>query len=424
MKHTEHNAFLKEALDTLNRIYKDNKHLTELRWFFETSYARFNGDCLNAKKPQVIVLGDDIPAEILYAVCDNPFYVLGGSLEAAHWADELTPRDTDPFSRSSLGWLINPEFDITGNALIVTAVSSDSRRKLISVLQSAGKNVAALDVPPTTHSPNAIDYYKEQLVTLAQKIAKHTGKRFTGGSLKRAVKKVAYARSARQRFLMTTCSADGFISDEAVLLVYQCMFFADSLEEWSVHVSRLIDELESLGKRYAFTRKKQPNVLILGSPVVFPNYKVPQLIASAGMRISAVADSLSLEASLAVPKSNALVSADRLLTKIADTHLKMVSSGARVSNDGLFSYFNYLMKQFHPDGIVCHILKGQIEYDFELPRIERAAEKAGIPVFRLETDYQYQDMEQLRIRMEAFGEMLTQRRIVQKKGEEQHRRLR
>ena len=37
-------------------------------------------------------------------------------------------------------------------------------------------------------------------------------------------------------------------------------------------------------------------------------------------------------------------------------------------------------------------------------------EKLHIPVFRLETDYQYQDVEQLRIRMEAFTEMLEQNR--------------
>jgi hypothetical protein len=35
-----------------------------------------------------------------------------------------------------------------------------------------------------------------------------------------------------------------------------------------------------------------------------------------------------------------------------------------------------------------------------------------IPVFRLETDYQYQDVEQLRIRLEAFAEMLGQRMLV------------
>ena len=57
-----------------------------------------------------------------------------------------------------------------------------------------------------------------------------------------------------------------------------------------------------------------------------------------------------------------------------------------------------------------HVLKGQIEYDFELEQLEQLFDKQGIPVFRLETDYQYQDVEQLRIRMEAFSEMLTQNR--------------
>ncbi len=414
MKHTEHNAFLNEALEAINRIYKENKHLTQLRWFLETALQRFNKDYLNSRKPQVIVLGDDIPAEVLYAVCDDPFYVLGGSLGTAHWADELTPRDTDPFSRSSLGWLLNPKFDMTGNALIVTAVSSDSRRKLISVLQNSNREVAALDIPPT-RSSNAVHYYKEQLTELAEMIGRHTGKHFTGGNLKRAVKRTDNARRARHSFFKTALSSENIISDEAVLLVNQCLYFADDIDEWAFHTNALGKELEQLCRRYAFPKKDKPNVMILGSPVVFPNFKVPQLITSAGMNISAIADSLSLGASVAVPKTKTFVTADSLLQQIAQTHLKTIASGARVSNEGLYSYFRHLVRQLHPDGIVCHILKGQIEYDFELPRIEKAAEELDIPVFRLETDYQYQDMEQLRIRMEAFGEMLTQRKIVKNK---------
>ena len=414
MKHTEHNAFLNEALEAINRIYKENKHLTQLRWFLEIALQRFNKDYLNSRKPQVIVLGDDIPAEVLYAVCDDPFYVLGGSLGTAHWADELTPRDTDPFSRSSLGWLINPEFDLTGNALIVTAVSSDSRRKLISVLRNNGRKVAALDIPPT-RSSNAVHYYKEQLTELAEMIGRHTGKRFTSGNLKRAAKRVANAHYQRQRFFTAAFSSGNIISDEAVLLANQCMYFAGDLDEWCAHITALAEELEQLCRRYAFPKKDEPNVIILGSPVVFPNFKVPQLITSAGMNITAVADSLSLGASVAVPRKKAFVTTDSLLQQIALTHLKMISSGARMSNEGLYAYFMHLVRQLHPDGIVCHILKGQIEYDFELPRIEKAAEELDIPVFRLETDYQYQDMEQLRIRMEAFGEMLTQRKIVRNK---------
>jgi hypothetical protein len=63
------------------------------------------------------------------------------------------------------------------------------------------------------------------------------------------------------------------------------------------------------------------------------------------------------------------------------------------------------------EGVVYHILKGQIGPDFELSWFEDLFERADIPVFRLETDYQYQDVEQLRIRMEAFSEMLMQRRF-------------
>ena len=416
MKSTEHNSFKNEAMETIGRIETENSNLFELRWFLDTAMLRFDESYLKKMQPRLIVLGNDIPAELLYAVCDQPFYVLGGSLGTAHWADELTPRDTDPFSRSTLGWLINPDFDITKNALIVTATSSDSRRKLISVLQSAGRQVAAMDVPPMNDTSNAIHYYKDQMVMLAEKIGKYTHKHLTGGNLRRAVRKVARAHRQWQRFTATAYAAKGFITDEAVLLVTQCMYFADSLDEWAFHTVALTAELETLNKRFMLNQKEKPNVLILGSPVVFPNYKVPQLIASANMRIAAIADSLSVEAALSVKRGGRMISADRILDQIAQDHLRATSSGARVNNEGLYSYFLHLVDQLRPDGIVCHILKGQIEYDFELPYIEKAAEELDIPVFRLETDYQYQDMEQLRIRMEAFGEMLNQRNIVKRKA--------
>jgi len=68
------------------------------------------------------------------------------------------------------------------------------------------------------------------------------------------------------------------------------------------------------------------------------------------------------------------------------------------------------------EGVVYHVLKGQIEQDFELSYYEKLLDKYQIPVFRLETDYQYQDVEQLRIRLEAFAEMLTQYRFREKEA--------
>ena len=64
--------------------------------------------------------------------------------------------------------------------------------------------------------------------------------------------------------------------------------------------------------------------------------------------------------------------------------------------------------EYNIDGVIYHVLKGQIEYDFELFRYEDFFMSKGIPVFRLETDYNYNDIEQIRIRVEAFSEMLVQ----------------
>lgn len=60
------------------------------------------------------------------------------------------------------------------------------------------------------------------------------------------------------------------------------------------------------------------------------------------------------------------------------------------------------------DGVIYHVLKGQIEYDFELNRLENIFSELEIPFIRLETDYSPQDVEQLRIRVEAFAEILFQ----------------
>ncbi len=108
-------------------------------------------------------------------------------------------------------------------------------------------------------------------------------------------------------------------------------------------------------------------------------------------------------------------SADTLIRQTAGRYLEISASGAYARNTSLEAKVVEAAESGVIEGVVFHILKGQIEYDFELLRYEKIFEKAGIPVFRLETDYQYQDIEQLRIRMEAFAEMLSHYHLVNRK---------
>jgi len=65
-----------------------------------------------------------------------------------------------------------------------------------------------------------------------------------------------------------------------------------------------------------------------------------------------------------------------------------------------------MISEYQVDGIVYNVLRGCLPYDFEVRNVEKLSETLGIPVIRVETDYNTEDMEQIKIRLEAFVEML------------------
>ena len=65
-----------------------------------------------------------------------------------------------------------------------------------------------------------------------------------------------------------------------------------------------------------------------------------------------------------------------------------------------------LIKDYRIQGVIYHVLRGCLVYDYEYLALEEELGKLGIPVIRVETDYNEEDVEQLRIRVEAFIELI------------------
>ena len=57
-------------------------------------------------------------------------------------------------------------------------------------------------------------------------------------------------------------------------------------------------------------------------------------------------------------------------------------------------------------GVIYHVLRGCLVYDYEYRVLEEELGKLNIPVIRVESDYNEEDVEQLRIRVEAFIELI------------------
>ncbi len=65
-----------------------------------------------------------------------------------------------------------------------------------------------------------------------------------------------------------------------------------------------------------------------------------------------------------------------------------------------------MLKDYRVQGVIYHVLRGCLVYDYEYRVLEEELGKLKIPVIRVESDYNEEDVEQLRIRVEAFIELI------------------
>lgn len=398
-----------EARTVLEQLWREHCGFGEISWFIRETDAFFSEAHLKHFHPELIVLGEDYPSELALAVCDHPFRLLGGSLETTRWSDTLLPRDADPVSRSACGYLLNEHFHPAEKAAVLLTLSSDNRRKLAGLLRSQGITVITVDLPPVCDTLSSQTAWAEEMLRVTEEAAEKMGRKLSGRRLHRAAEEAARIREGIASFEAAAFSCPGCMSSALRDLIAESVFYAEDRSEWLEHLSRLTGEMASWLRRYYLKPDDRPWVITVGSPIIFPNVKLPMLLEASGLFLADRIDPLS---AMARKPSLKL----RRFGKPADAVRRMARmlpgsdvSGAWTVNRGLLNRLEDRLMNLPVDGIVCHVLKGQIEYDFELPEMERLAAAYGVPVFRLETDYQQQDVEQLRIRMEAFAEMLRER---------------
>ena len=170
-------------------------------------------------------------------------------------------------------------------------------------------------------------------------------------------------------------------------------YLTDNVNKWNENIEILLSKENK-------NIKAENNILIIGSPILFPNYKVPFL-----------AESIGLNVFMNIDYTNGyLFSEKKENFNLYEEFYINDCSSAYINNDCLYENIKGYVENNKIDGVIYYILKGQIEYDFELERYEKLFETLDIPIFRLETDYNQNDEEQIKIRLEAFKEMISQRK--------------
>lgn len=368
---------------------------------------------LPAEKKRIGTYCTMVPQELIYAAGAEHVKLCSGNFTAFSIGEDITPRDACPLVKAVAGMQEIGELAPYGDCdLMVVPVTCDCKKKLASMLAELTP-VHVMQVPSIRQSDELLELYVEELYRLIPVLERITGKTVTFESLMEGVAAVGAAQTEAMRFMkLRKASSTMLIRGVHTMAVMNALSFMP-IEQWTDALCKLNEELEERQKQnFTITRKKLPRLLLTGSPVTFPNIKLPLLIEETGG--SLVADETCMgERFLYDPLAVWDQSFDGYMRAMATRSIRPCTCPTFWDSSTRLYRLKQLIREHQVEGIVYHVLRGCLVYDFEYQMIEEEMGKLGIPIIRVETDYNEEDIEQLRIRIEAFVELIKLREMTE-----------
>ncbi len=396
-----------EWQDTLSQLHTMNNTYHEFDYFYRLALQYADRQQLKKLHPRVILLGHQFPDEIIRSMGETPMYLLGGSLFDAVQSETVCPRNADHAFKAAVGRLMDEETAPDRDTIVLVPLISDNMRRLADLLGQRFR-IIPFEVPMDKEDPAQIKLWRSEILRVTSVLKKHLKQRLSHRALARECQHSADCAAAWKAFCRLSQQTDATICGSAKMLIAASYHWCIDKSDWCAHLRALTEEIRQIN-----TAAEAPlslgRVMLIGSPVYPPNYKIPILIEESNLRIYTVIHPDAAHIASSKPCKG---SRRKILLALADRYLNADISSAFVTNNKLQWVVRHKLEKGNIQGVIMHVLKNQIEYDFELMNLERILDRFDIPIMRLETDYNYEDEGQLRIRLEAFSETLYHRAKV------------
>jgi len=344
-----------------------------------------------------------VPEELVWAAGAIPVGLCAGTQFSVPIAEEVLPRNTCALIKSSFGFKLGKICPyVQASHLIVGETTCDGKKKMFEMLGQY-QPVYVMEVPNKKTAASR-QLWLEEVRAFKGVLEKLTQNEITAENLSAATQLTNQRRRALKRLYDLRKARPVPISGKDALLVTQVSFYDDA-GRCTRQVSALCDELDKrVAKGEGVALEDAPRILISGSPMAIPNWKLHHLLETAGAVVVCEESCTGTRhfSDLVAPGSDGL---DGALNTIAERYMNIHCACFTPNNERLDDIVN-LTKEYRADGVIHYNLQFCHTYANEAVRVEKRLEEEGIPLLRIETDYGDEDTGQLKTRIEAFLEML------------------
>lgn len=346
-----------------------------------------------------------VPQELIYAAGAMPVKLCSGNYTAFMIGEDSVPRDACPLVKAVAGFKEMKTLPLYEDCdMMVVPITCDCKKKIVDILRQEC-NVHVMNLPLNRTDDNGAEFCVSEYYRLISALEEVTGQTVTWSRLWKSIERIGEAQYELSRFTELKQGRQALIKGTHVMALMNAAAYMP-VHEWTENLRRLNDELEERKAQGKYVAKaNRPRIMLTGSPIIFPNIKIPLLIEQMGG--SLVADETCMgERSLYDPVVPVDMNFEGLLRALANRYIRACTCPIFSENKQRIDRVIHMVKEAQAQGVIYHVLRGCLVYDYEYPLLEQALEKEGIPIIRVESDYNEEDVEQLRIRIEAFIELI------------------
>ena len=344
------------------------------------------------------------PQELIYAAGAVPVKLCSGHYTAFSIGDDMFPRDACPLVKAVAGFDQMELMPIYRDcALMTVPITCDCKKRIVEMLEKTHE-VFALQVP-ALRGDEDIDQFTKDLYRFTEKLESITGQMITWDRLADGMNQVGSVRYELSCFLKRKKRIPFLMRGTHIMAAMNAAAYMTA-SDWASSMHSLNEELRKReASSFRISTRNLPRILLTGSPVIFPNVKIPLMIEEMGGYLAADETCMG-ERGMSDPAVVTDESLNGMMRALANQVIRPCSCPTFADNTERIYRIRQMIEDYQVQGVIYHVLRGCLVYDFEYLTLEEEMGKLGIPIIRLESDYNEEDVEQLRIRIEAFIELI------------------
>ncbi|MGF7184683.1 benzoyl-CoA reductase/2-hydroxyglutaryl-CoA dehydratase subunit BcrC/BadD/HgdB [Desulfitispora alkaliphila] len=341
------------------------------------------------------------PIELIEAAGAIPVGLCATKQEPIMEAEKVLPRNLCPLIKSSYGFAVSgkcPFFNLSD--FVMAETTCDGKKKMYELMQR-DKPMIVLDIPNTTNLEWRKEHWLREVMRTKAYIEERIGTEITSEKLSEVIAMYNRERKLLMELVSLNKNNPAPLPATDLLKVLWGRNFQVDREGFEANVKELIQEVKAALDKGTIDKPKGPRILVTGSPTGIGQEKVMDILEEAGAQIVLQESCSGIKGYIDLVDET-IDPFEAVAQKYMD-----IPCSCSSPNDRRFEITGRLVDEYQVDGVVDITLQACHTYNIESYSLkEYLKEHHKTPLLQVETDYSESDVQQIKLRVDAFLELL------------------